>query len=278
VVCPRGTAAQQYLLQNVIGVDIVYTQGVESALDTFASGTGDAVLYDQPVLLNWMQSEEARTGKTEYVIVGDPVQIQQYAIAVRPGLTQLQETLTQAILEFYGTEDQLRLDESYFGQTSNGAASTTTTDAPTAALQSQIASLAILVAIAVGAALVLAAAMWIYMQCMDPDEISRHKNREWGQSRLKDAAGFKRQQWASRQESILAPTLHTNDLVWEMWERVEAMYEQQLLQRATGKIYLPMGAEELAPEQDIDVDGRSDSQQVPANPRSAAGGYPAEQP
>ena len=73
VVCPRGTAAQQYLLQNVVGVKIRYSEGVEATFDDFRNGNGDAFLYDRPVLLNWMQAEEASTGSSDYAVVGDSV-------------------------------------------------------------------------------------------------------------------------------------------------------------------------------------------------------------
>ena len=79
-------------------------------------------------------------------------------------------------------------------------------------------------------------------------------------------------QWEIRKEAQLAPVLQPEDLQWETFERIQALYEQALLQRAQGKLYVPEGAEELAPEDDEDVDGIDDSVQTR---RGGAPGIPS---
>lgn len=271
VVCPRGTSAQQYLLSNVVGVKIILTDGVEAAFDAFRDGQGDAFLYDRPVLLNWIQSEEARDGETKYAVVGDTVLAQQYAIAVSPHLafTGLEDSLSRAILEFYGTEQQLSLDERYFGDVGTNAAETTT---DVGALQSQLASLAIIAGCAVGAALVLAGCVWVFLQSpfgKQPEE-DAVINRRISHMRRADARSFKQRQWDAREDAKLAPVLQPEDLAWETFERIQALYEQALLQRARNTLYVPEGAEELSPAEDRDADGIDDQVQVRMRPTQPA--------
>jgi ABC-type amino acid transport substrate-binding protein len=263
VVCPRGSSAQQYLLQNIVGVRIEYTDGVEAAFDAFRDGTGDAFLYDRPVLLNWMRREEARTGRRDYSVVGGSVQAQQYALAMSPRLraTGLEDALSRAILEFYGTDSQLSLDERYFGESGGDGSSQAEGQTDVAALRSQLASLAILAGAAVGIALVLAGAVFLWLrspcgQDEEEDAVIRHR---LSRRQRADARSFKQRQWDAREEARGAPVLPPEDLAWETFERVQALFEQALLQRAKDRLYVPAGAEELSPEQDEDVDGIADS-------------------
>ena len=59
---------------------------------------------------------------------------------------------------------------------------------------------------------------------------------------------FKREQWAMRAEGKLAPVLSPNDLLWEVWQRVDMLAQQALLQRAMGRLDVPADLEDVPPE------------------------------
>jgi len=63
-------------------------------------------------------------------------------------------------------------------------------------------------------------------------------------------------------EAKHAPILPPEDLAWETFEKVEALFEQGLLQRANNRLYVAAGAEGLDPENDTDADGVDDVAQA----------------
>lgn len=58
---------------------------------------------------------------------------------------------------------------------------------------------------------------------------------------------LKREQWRLRYASRLAPILPPNDLIWMIYERVDILTQQALLQRAMGRLDVPADLEEVSP-------------------------------
>ncbi|KAA0153061.1 hypothetical protein FNF31_06524 [Cafeteria roenbergensis] len=59
---------------------------------------------------------------------------------------------------------------------------------------------------------------------------------------------LKREQWAMRKSGRIAPVLPPNDLLWMIWERVDILTQQALLQRAMGRLDVPADLEDVPPE------------------------------
>jgi hypothetical protein len=59
---------------------------------------------------------------------------------------------------------------------------------------------------------------------------------------------LKDEQWRLRQQAGIAPVLPPNDLLWLVWERVDMLAQQALLQRAMGRADVPADLEEVEPD------------------------------
>jgi len=58
---------------------------------------------------------------------------------------------------------------------------------------------------------------------------------------------LKREQWRFHRSGRIAPVLPPNDLLWMIWERVDRLTQQALLQRAMGRLDVPADLEDVSP-------------------------------
>jgi ABC-type amino acid transport substrate-binding protein len=116
VIVPRATTAYTYMRENGNGISLVETATIGEALDRFAEGEGDAVIFDLGILEAFELEQERLTGSDDYLIVGELFERQQYGIAVSPGLSDdYLEPLNRAILLHYDTPEYNRFEDQWFG-------------------------------------------------------------------------------------------------------------------------------------------------------------------
>ncbi|KAA0156053.1 hypothetical protein FNF29_01470 [Cafeteria roenbergensis] len=106
LVMPAATTAAAYVDRNGVGITVTTTQTLDEALERFAAGEGDAMLYDQPILTAFIGTDAAETGRKRFSVVGQVVERQQYGIALNPAFGEdLRKAFDRAILAVYGTNE-----------------------------------------------------------------------------------------------------------------------------------------------------------------------------
>ena len=113
VIVPKATTALTYI--NTYGRDInkIEVDSVTEMLTRFANGDGDAIIYDWPILQNFINEQKASSTEN-YQLVGNVFEGQQYGIAVSPFNTQLREVINRAILESWETPEFKTLENKWF--------------------------------------------------------------------------------------------------------------------------------------------------------------------
>jgi len=118
VVMPRATTAEQYLAAHSAGHTLRSTDTLDEALSLFQDGTGDAMVYDKPILTSFVARDQALSGRTRFAVVGEVFERQQYGIAAHKGLRPgVLESLNRAILSVYGTDEVAELRQKWLGGT-----------------------------------------------------------------------------------------------------------------------------------------------------------------
>jgi len=113
VIVPTSTTALNYL--NIYGRDInkIEVNSVSEMLTRFANGEGDAVIYDWPILQNFI-NEQKSLSSINYQIVGSVFEEQQYGIAVSSNNTILKEIINRAVLLSWETPEFKTLENKWF--------------------------------------------------------------------------------------------------------------------------------------------------------------------
>jgi len=113
VIVPSASTAESYMRNYHAGVRRIVVPDVNTMFARFAEGEGNALVYDWPILISFMNQQKAAGDTTSYEMVGAVFQEQQYGIAVSPRIlnsTDIREALNKAILETWET-DQFKLLE-----------------------------------------------------------------------------------------------------------------------------------------------------------------------
>ena len=103
---PEATSAESFVNRNGVGIKLIPTASIGSALERFQAGEADSMLYDQPILSAFIGNDASEFGSKRFALVGELMERQQYGIALNPHLPDLvRESLDKAILAVYGTTE-----------------------------------------------------------------------------------------------------------------------------------------------------------------------------
>lgn len=112
VIVPTSTTANTYL--NIYGRDInkIEVSSVNEMLSKFANGEGDAIIYDWPILQNFINEQKSKS-TISYQLVGNVFEEQQYGIGMSPNNTHLKEVINRAILLSWETPEFKTLEDKW---------------------------------------------------------------------------------------------------------------------------------------------------------------------
>jgi ABC-type amino acid transport substrate-binding protein len=108
----NATTSHDYLREFGYGINIKVYPNIGDTLKALDSGELEAVVYDQPILLNHILHEIRQNGKTQYVLVGDLFELQDYGIAVKNDT--LKEYLNTGILQANRNPRYFSIYDSWF--------------------------------------------------------------------------------------------------------------------------------------------------------------------
>ena len=108
VVTVAGTTSAQFL--NNAGIGYTDVTLIEEAYELLRTEQVDAVVYDAPVLLNYIQNE----GDDEFRTAGQPFGTDQYGIVLPEG-SPYYETINHAILQLQEDGTYQHIYERWFG-------------------------------------------------------------------------------------------------------------------------------------------------------------------
>ena len=189
LVMPAATTAAAYVDRNGVGITVTTTQTLDEALERFAAGEGDAMLYDQPILTAFIGTDAAETGRKRFSVIGQVVERQQYGIALNPAFGEdLRKAFDRAILAVYGTNEVAEMRARWL-YTDEAATATSAIDSATSSpssitefLRDNFVSIAVLVSAVVGVSLLvglLAFAIRTALRARRKGDCTRAALAEW---------------------------------------------------------------------------------------------------
>lgn len=113
VIVPRASTALTYLSIYGRNIKQIQVNNVDEMLERFANGEGDAVIYDWPILQNFVNTQKS-ISSISYQLVGDVFEEQQYGIAVSQNNTNLRAAINRAVLLSWETPEFKTLETKWF--------------------------------------------------------------------------------------------------------------------------------------------------------------------
>jgi len=154
VVMPRATTAETYVRTNGVGVKLRSTVTLDEAFDLFAGGTGDAMVYDKPILSSFVARDKLTAGSARFAVVGSVFERQQYGIAFDKALSDgTVNAFDKAILAVYGSDEVAKLRQTWLGEDVPSAASDSGSSSITDFLSNNFWSIAFMVGLVIGFAM-----------------------------------------------------------------------------------------------------------------------------
>ncbi|ADO67265.1 putative ABC-type amino acid transporter [Cafeteria roenbergensis virus] len=209
VIVPRASTALTYL--SFYGRDIkqIQVDSVEEMLNRFANGEGDAVIYDWPILQNFVNTQKS-VSTVGYQLVGDVFEEQQYGIAISQNNTILRAAINRAVLLSWETPEFKTLESKWF-KTSPPSINQQVDNA-----NNQLIALLILGSFILGLGIVITA-VFLIIRCF-----YHQPSKTTVQTKSIDSLGNNIKTVIERQEKYAAK-LPPNTLTYANWELLAAI-------------------------------------------------------